>query len=396
MGLQFALVNSAVDRRWVALIAAFTLVGLLLALGRMAVPNKAVGDLSSAEVTNSAPPAVAPVELLDIPPDDARAANALRPFSGAALVAAPPLVDRRSGQDQARAVDCLAAAAWYEAGDDAVGERSVIQTVLNRARHPAFPRQVCSVVFQGSERTTGCQFTFTCDGALRRVPSPAAWTRAQTLAREALAGAVDRQVGLATHYHTDWVLPVWSAKLEKLSKVRTHIFFNWPGGWGARAVLRDHLASGEPQIPSLGRISKAHFDAEAEALIATDEGQPAPRALDPVRFVDRRVSALPGKADDVFFVALDGGRAAGSHAISAVNLCAKRTRCLVLGWMDHAQVSKQLPLSLAAISALDFVYRRTGAGDDAAYWNCSRMPRENAGQCLPSQSIAVQVLANRP
>ena len=33
-------------------------------------------------------------------------------------------------------------------------------------RHPAYPASVCGVVYQGSERSSGCQFTFTCDGSL--------------------------------------------------------------------------------------------------------------------------------------------------------------------------------------------------------------------------------------
>ncbi|MCZ3110870.1 cell wall hydrolase, partial [Acinetobacter baumannii] len=69
---------------------------------------------------------------------------------------------------QARAIDCMAAAVLYEAGDDAVGQRAVAQVVINRVRHPAFPKTICAVVFQGSDRATGCQFTFTCDGALVR------------------------------------------------------------------------------------------------------------------------------------------------------------------------------------------------------------------------------------
>src|SRR3546814_8022409 len=64
----------------------------------------------------------------------------------------------------ARATDCLAAAAWYEAGDDPSGERAFVQVVLNRLRHPAFPNTVCALVFQGSERVAGCQFTCSCDG----------------------------------------------------------------------------------------------------------------------------------------------------------------------------------------------------------------------------------------
>jgi hypothetical protein len=80
--------------------------------------------------------------------------------------------------DRDRAIDCLAVAAWYEAGNDFDGQRSVIQVVLNRVAHPGFPKSVCGVVFQGSQRATGCQFTFTCDGSMaRRHPSPAAMAR---------------------------------------------------------------------------------------------------------------------------------------------------------------------------------------------------------------------------
>ena len=105
----------------------------------------------------------------------------------------------------------------------------MIQTVLNRVRHPAFPATVCGVVFQGSERSTGCQFTFTCDGALARQPSAAAWARARALAEQALDGAVDERVGNATHYHTDWVVPYWRTSLDKIAQVETHIFDRWRG-----------------------------------------------------------------------------------------------------------------------------------------------------------------------
>src|SRR3546814_7559103 len=76
----------------------------------------------------------------------------------------------------------------YEAGDDAKGHQAVGQVVINRARHPAFPKSICGVVFQGSERTTGCQFTFTCDGALARRYSDAAWQRARNNADLMLSG----------------------------------------------------------------------------------------------------------------------------------------------------------------------------------------------------------------
>ena len=48
---------------------------------------------------------------------------------------------------------------------------------------PAFPNSVCGVVYDGSSRSTGCQFSFTCDGSLRRPPSAAAWAAAERIAR---------------------------------------------------------------------------------------------------------------------------------------------------------------------------------------------------------------------
>ncbi|MFT2129823.1 cell wall hydrolase, partial [Staphylococcus epidermidis] len=85
------------------------------------------------------------------------------------------------------------------------GQASVAQVILNRMRHPAYPKTVCGVVFQGSERTTGCQFSFTCDGAMGRPPSAEGWARARAVAASALNGFVAADVGMATHYHANYV-----------------------------------------------------------------------------------------------------------------------------------------------------------------------------------------------
>src|SRR3546814_20084014 len=99
----------------------------------------------------------------------------------------------------------MAAAMLYEAGDDSKGQLAVGQVVINRVRHPAFPKSICEVVFQGSDRATGCQITFTCDGALARRYSDAAWKRAQDNASMMPAGPVDPAVGLPPTSHTDGV-----------------------------------------------------------------------------------------------------------------------------------------------------------------------------------------------
>ena len=81
--------------------------------------------------------------------------------------------------DRARAQQCLTMAIYYEAASEPdAGQRAVAQVVLNRVAHPAYPNTVCGVVFQGSERRTGCQFSFTCDGSLARKPARMWWDRA--------------------------------------------------------------------------------------------------------------------------------------------------------------------------------------------------------------------------
>lgn len=167
--------------------------------------------------------------------------------AGPGAAASPALFRGATATDDLRAQVCLATAIYYEAASESDdGQRAVAQVVLNRARHPAFPNSVCGVVYQGSERATGCQFSFTCDGALARQPSRAGWARASRIAREALAGYVYAPVGLATHYHTLAVSPYWAPSLTKAAIVGAHIFYRWPGGAGGPGAFRQALAGREP------------------------------------------------------------------------------------------------------------------------------------------------------
>jgi Cell Wall Hydrolase len=128
-----------------------------------------------------------------------------------------------SGVDRSRAAECLTAAVYYEAASEPdQGQRAVAQVVLNRVAHPAFPGTVCGVVYQGSERSTGCQFSFTCDGSLARVPSKFFWERARQVAEQALSGYVESSVGLATHYHTNAVHPYWAPSLHFITSIGAH------------------------------------------------------------------------------------------------------------------------------------------------------------------------------
>lgn len=332
---------------------------------------------------------------LAIPPETAREMNAARPFDDSNVKPARPFQTLADIVSQERAVSCLAAAAWYEAGDDAVGERSVIQTVLNRVRHPAFPSTICGVVFQGQERQTGCQFTFTCDGALQRIPSDAAWQRAISISRAMLSGEVFASIGYSTHYHTDWVVPYWGPSLAKVAKVRTHIFYRWPGFWGTRAAFNQSVQSVEPIIPALAHLSEAHLPA-ADASLASVEPTASPSAA--AAYVEKPVMQLPGISQrsmhgstvrlapqpDTYFLKLEDRAFAGNYAISALAVCKNRTTCQVYGWADPASIADRLPLTGEQRAKLLFYYARAADGADRALWNCDQIPRKNRDQCMPA------------
>lgn len=156
---------------------------------------------------------------------EARASNAVVPIERSRRVNARPYRFRGGLAARAQAVDCLATAALYEAGEDQRGQKAVIQVVLNRVRAPGYPKTVCGVVYQGYARTTGCQFSFTCDGSFQRRPVRAGWGAARRAARRALEGHVVAEVGGATHYHTDWIVPYWRDSLIKVARVGTHLFY---------------------------------------------------------------------------------------------------------------------------------------------------------------------------
>jgi hypothetical protein len=143
-------------------------------------------------------------------------------------------------------------AVYYEAGNQSdQGEAAVAQVVLNRLRHPLFPKTVCGVVFEGSALPTGCQFTFTCDGSLRRRPDTVLWNRAKRIAERALDGYVEPIVGEATHYHAIYVVPYWESGLIKVVQIGSHVFYRWPGPLGMPATFQDNYAGLEAPPPAV-------------------------------------------------------------------------------------------------------------------------------------------------
>jgi len=259
------------------------------------------------------------IRLQDLSPDAARAWNAALPISDAVNPPAKPFkLTAVSVLDEARAVDCMTAAVYYEAGFESLeGARAVAQVVINRLRNPLFPKTVCGVVFEGSDRAAGCQFTFTCDGALARTPQPEAWARAREVAAAALHGYVMPAVGNATHYHASYVAPYWSPSLVKVAVIGQHIFYRWTGGLGLPPAFAGRYAGGEMkglEVAALddlaskaGRLTLEDADAKvapepAPQRVAAEEAAPAPAAVteaQPLVVAQTAVANAVVRADDL-------------------------------------------------------------------------------------------------
>jgi spore germination cell wall hydrolase CwlJ-like protein len=226
-------------------------IGLFGLVAAAAIATSAVSDSSLASRAEAAP-VPPPMIVRAIAPDQALKVNSEIPVAMGPNPAAAPFLFKGGAAAHAQAINCLASAVYYEAGNqDGDGERAVAQVVLNRVRHPAFPASICGVVYEGSTRATGCQFTFTCDGSLNRQPDLDGWNRAVRIAEEALAGSVYAPVGWATHYHADYVVPYWASTMAKNATVGAHLFYRWGGGWGQPAVFAKSYPGREPSADAL-------------------------------------------------------------------------------------------------------------------------------------------------
>jgi spore germination cell wall hydrolase CwlJ-like protein len=128
-------------------------------------------------------------------------------------------------------LDCLTAAVYFEArGETPRGQAAVAQVVMNRVLHPAFPKTVCGVVYQGAGRRS-CQFSFACDGVADVRRESGAWRRARQVAVQALAGGGDDEIGSATHFHASGVAPSWGPQMFRVAQIGLHVFYKLrPGG----------------------------------------------------------------------------------------------------------------------------------------------------------------------
>ena len=212
--------------------------------------------------------------------------------------------------DGARDLECLTQAVYYEArGESAQGQAAVAQVVLNRVRHPAFPKTVCGVVFQGASLGHGCQFSFACDGSMHDRREPEAWRRSELVAARALSGTTVAQVGRATHFHVVGLETAWNNDMIRVAQVGMHVFYRFghpesanlqmaadgghtPAAPDAPAVTQPVLAS---LVPPMAAASAPAAKPDAKAAPVKDAA-PSQAASAPAAVVQPTSGPAPAPA----------------------------------------------------------------------------------------------------
>ncbi len=184
-------------------------------------------------------------------------------MASAAFQAAAQPFRFRQVADAPSDLHCLTEAVYFEArGEAQAGQQAVAQVVLNRVRHPAFPKTICAVVHQHAG--SGCQFSFACSSRQAAVNS-VAWRRAEAIASSEMHGAVMSAVGDATHFQAAHASPF--AGLLKVAQIGAHIFYRFGGHAGASGMFHQTPGvSGEPAKMEVAGLEAAPASRAAQAV----------------------------------------------------------------------------------------------------------------------------------
>jgi hypothetical protein len=107
--------------------------------------------------------------------------------------------------------------------------------------------------------------------------------------------------------------------------------------------------------------------------------QPEPRVMDVAS-----VAPAP-KTDDSIFLAVDRASPSGRWAVSALGKCTGQTGCRVLAYETQERTARNSTISPSEREKPIFVFVRDAAsGIEIALWDCDKVERPAASQCLPS------------
>jgi spore germination cell wall hydrolase CwlJ-like protein len=144
--------------------------------------------------------------------------------------------------------NCLTTAIYFEARSESqLGQLAVATVILNRVNISTSNSTICGVVYKGARHLNACQFSFACDGRADVVDDKQAWKTAREVTTLALAYDMKVNKGpmqllaTATNYHADYVDPVWSKSLNRLTKIGRHIFYSRTSLVGVKSARKKYI-----------------------------------------------------------------------------------------------------------------------------------------------------------
>lgn len=122
-------------------------------------------------------------------------------------------------------LNCLTRNIYYEAGHEPFeGKVAVAQVTINRAESGKFPSDICKVVYQKDNAIGLCQFSWFCNGDVKKPKNMAAYKECEIVARQVLLEEF-RLPSLknALYFHGTHINPGW--KKEKVAVIGNHVFY---------------------------------------------------------------------------------------------------------------------------------------------------------------------------
>ena len=152
-------------------------------------------------------------------------------------------------QDDEPEAYCLAQNILFEASTEPMaGKIAVGLVVINRVNDSRYPSTICDVIKEGpiyeswktrkdpnladDERIyypvkNRCQFSWYCDGKSDDIMPTENWYKSQIVALQLLDGKYSGVIEGATHYHANWVSPLWRQELTFIGQIGDHLFYRW-------------------------------------------------------------------------------------------------------------------------------------------------------------------------
>ena len=162
-------------------------------------------------------------------------------------------------KERERQLECLAINIYKEAAHEPFeGKVAVAQVVMNRAAHPAYPKDICAVVYQRNQvmQHVVCQFSWYCDNVQRNRPISDHYQESYDVAKKVLLENF-RLPSLkdALFYHATYVNPRWDH--ERIIKIGRHIFYKPKAGSNLAALAPVTPVAPAPIPTSTGNNANA-------------------------------------------------------------------------------------------------------------------------------------------